>query len=141
MRIRRVTGLLRTEPGKYVLVADRRRGLVSRARELLRERGRFLRSFLDGPRRVGAVLPTSRYTVRATLDMALVAPTRCVGDLGAGTGPYPREIVRRLGPEARLLAFELDPALAERLAADVTDPRVQGIGGSAGHPHPPPGRP
>src|SRR4051812_13268767 len=131
MRIRRVTGLLRTEPGKYVLVADRRRGLVSRARELLRERGRFLRSFLDGPRRVGAVLPTSRYTVRATLDMALLAQARCVVELGAGTGPYTREIVRRLGPDARLLAFELDPALAERLAADVTDPRVQVIADSA----------
>src|SRR3954454_712112 len=132
MRIRRVTGLLRTEPGKYVLVADRRRGLVSRARELLRERGRFLRSFLDGPRRVGAVLPTSRYTVRATLDMALLAQARCVVELGAGTGPYTREIVRRLGPDARLLAFELDPALAERLAADVTDPRGRVLAGSGG---------
>src|SRR3954453_21533006 len=131
MRIRRVTGLLRTEPGKYVLVADRRRGLVSRARELLRERGRFLRSFLDGPRRVGAVLPTSRYTVRATLDMAVVAQARCVVELGAGTGPYTREIVRRLGPDSRLLAFELDPALARQLPADGTDPRVQVIGDSA----------
>src|SRR4051795_3444775 len=131
MRIRRVTGLLRTEPGKYVLVADRRRGIVSRARELLRERGRFLRTFLDGPRRVGAVLPTSRYTVRATLDMALLPQARCVVELGAGTGPYTQEIVRRLGPDARLLAFELDPALARQLAADVDDPRVQVIGDSA----------
>src|SRR3954467_9053440 len=131
MRNRRVTGLLHTEPGKYVLVSDRRRAVVSRARELLRERARFLRSFIDGPRRVGAVLPTSRYTVRATLDMALVAQARLVVELGAGTGPYTREIVRRLRPDARLLAFELDPALAERLAADVTDPRVQVITDSA----------
>src|SRR4051812_34875723 len=131
MRIRRVTGLLRTEPGKYVLVADRRPAVVSRAQELLRKRARFLRSFLDGPRRVGAVLPTSRRTVRATLDMARVAQARCVVELGAGTGPYTREIVRRLGPDARLLAFELDAALAERLAADVTDPRVQVITDSA----------
>src|SRR3954454_7529782 len=131
MRIRRVTGLLRTEPGKYVLVADRRRGLVSRARELLRERTRFLRSFLEGPRRVGAVLPTSRYTVRATLDMALVAQAGLVVELGAGTGPYTREIVRRLRPDARLLAFELDPTLAGRLATEVIDPRVQVITDSA----------
>src|SRR3954453_10723077 len=131
MRIRRVTGLLRTEPGKYVLVSDRRPAVVSRAKGRLRERARFLRSFLDGPRRVGAVLPTSRRTVRATLDMALVAQARCVVELGAGTGPYTREIVRRLGPDARLLAFELDPALAERLAAEVTDPRVQVISDSA----------
>jgi phospholipid N-methyltransferase len=112
-------------------VADRRGAVVSRARKALRERARFLRSFLDGPRRVGAVLPTSRRTVRATLDMAPVAQARCVAELGAGTGPYTREIVRRLRPDARLLAFELDPVLAEKLAADVTDPRVQVIADSA----------
>src|SRR5215218_2185387 len=98
---------------------------------MLRERARFLRSFLDGPRRVGAVLPTSRRTVRATLDMAPVEQARCVVELGAGTGPYTRELVRRLGPESRLLAFELDPALAGRLAAEVTDPRVEVITDSA----------
>jgi len=104
---------------------------VSRARELLRERARFLRSFHDGPGRVGAILPTSQRTVRATLDMAPIAQARCVVELGAGTGPYTREIVRRLGPDARLLAFELDPALARQLAADVTDPRVQIVADSA----------
>nr|MBA2429871.1 methyltransferase type 12 [Thermoleophilaceae bacterium] len=35
-----------------------------------RERRRFLRSFLAHPRRVGAVLPTSRRAVRDLLDMA-----------------------------------------------------------------------
>jgi phospholipid N-methyltransferase len=63
--------------------------------------------------------------------MAPVAQARCVVELGAGTGPYTREIVRRLGPDARLLAFELDPALARQLAADVTDARVQVIADSA----------
>ena len=104
---------------------------MSRAGEVLRERARFLRSFLDGPGRVGAVLPTSQRTVRATLDMAPIAQARCVVELGAGTGPYTREIVRRLGPDARLLAFELDPALARQLAAEVTDPRVQIVADSA----------
>jgi len=95
------------------------------------ERLRFLRSFLAGPGRVGAVLPTSRTTVRATLDMAPVDQARCVVELGAGTGPYTREIVPRLAPGARLLAFELDPALAGALAADLSDPRVQVIADSA----------
>jgi len=100
---------------------------------VLRERARFLRSFLDGPRRVGAVLPTSARTVRATLDMAPVEHATCVVELGAGTGPYTRELVRRLRPDAQLLAFELDPALAGRLAAEVSDPRVRVIADSAGN--------
>ena len=112
-------------------MADRRGVVPSRVRGALRERARFLRSFLDGPGRVGAILPTSQRTVRATLDMAPIAQARCVVELGAGTGPYTREIVRRLRPDARLLAFELDPALARQLAADVTDPRVQIVADSA----------
>jgi phospholipid N-methyltransferase len=104
---------------------------VSRPGEVLRERARFLRSFLEGPARVGAILPTAQRTVRATLDMAPVAQARCVVELGAGTGPYTREIVRRLGPDASLLSFELDSALARQLAAEVTDPRVQVIRDSA----------
>ena len=98
---------------------------------MLRERARFLSSFLDGPRRVGAVLPTSRRTVRTTLDMAAVAQARCVVELGAGTGVYTREITRRLRPDGRLLAFELDPSLAQRLAAEVTDARVEVIADTA----------
>src|SRR3954453_2529321 len=112
-------------------MAVRRRVALARLRDLLAERRRFLRSFLATPTRVGAVLPTSRRTVRATLDMAPVAQARCVVELGAGTGPYTREIVRRLRPDARLLAFELDPALAGRLAAEVIDPRVRVITDSA----------
>jgi phospholipid N-methyltransferase len=100
-------------------------------RGLLGERGRFLRSFLEGPARVGAVLPTSARTVRDTLDMAPVAEARCVVELGAGTGPYTREILARLGPEGRLLAFEVDPALARGLARELADPRLEVIAESA----------
>ena len=95
------------------------------------ERRRLLRSFLAGPRRVGAVLPTSRRTVRDTLDMAPIAGASCVVELGAGTGPYTREILARLGAYGRLLAFEVDPTLAGTLARDLGDPRVQVIADSA----------
>lgn len=103
----------------------------ARLRDLLDERRRFLRSFFSGPGRVGAVLPTSRRTVRATLDMAPIAEARCVVELGAGTGPYTREILARLGPSGRLLAFEADPALARGLARDLADPRLEVIAESA----------
>lgn len=103
----------------------------ARLRDLLEERRRFLRSFFSGPRRVGAVLPTSRRTVRATLDMAPIAEARCVVELGAGTGPYTREILARLGPSGRLLAFEADPALARGLALELPDPRLEVVAESA----------
>jgi phospholipid N-methyltransferase len=97
----------------------------------LAERGRFLRSFLRSPRQVGAVLPTSRRTVRAMLDLATLERARCVVEMGAGTGAYTREILNRLGPDARLLAFEIDRTLADRLASELRDPRVRVLNDSA----------
>jgi phospholipid N-methyltransferase len=107
------------------------RDAAVRVSGLLRERGRFLRSFLASPRRVGSVLPTSRSTVRALLDLAPVAQARLVVELGAGTGPYTRGILERLGPQGRLLSFEIDPALAAGLVEDLSDPRLRVVADSA----------
>ncbi len=113
------------------MASGRRRAAV--LRPAASERGRFLRSFLSDPRSVGAVLPTSRRTVRAMLELAPVEQARLVVELGAGTGPHTREILSRLPSEGRLLAFEVDRALAEGLAAEIDDPRVRVIADSAEH--------
>jgi|SRR5215210_3724831 len=97
----------------------------------VRERLRFLRSFLASPRGVGAVIPTSRRAVRDTLALAPPADARIVVELGAGTGVYTREILAQLGPDGRLLAFEIDAALASALAAELTDPRLTVVNESA----------
>jgi phospholipid N-methyltransferase len=112
-------------------MAVRRRDALAGVRELLTERRRFLCSFLAAPTRVGAVLPTSRRTVRVTLDMAALAEARCVVELGAGTGPYTREILARLGSHGRLVSFEIDPVLATALARDLCDTRLTVVADSA----------
>jgi phospholipid N-methyltransferase len=97
----------------------------------IHERIRFFRSFLSNPRQVGAILPTSRRAVRDMLDMANFEQARYVVELGAGTGVYTEEIVGRLHPDARLLAFEVDPDLVATLDGRFEDPRVQVINDSA----------
>lgn len=96
-----------------------------------RERALFLRSFLAHPRRVGAVLPTSRRAVRDMLDLADVRVARHVVEFGAGTGVYTRELLDRLRPDARMLAFEVDTDLAELLERRFPDPRLQVVADSA----------
>jgi phospholipid N-methyltransferase len=98
---------------------------------LLAERARFLRSFLRSPRQVGSVLPTSQRAVRDMLDMAPVDQARLVVELGAGTGPHTREVLRRLGPEGELVAFEVDPGLAAGLERELRDPRLRVVADSA----------
>jgi phospholipid N-methyltransferase len=56
--------------------------------------------------------------------MVAFEDARCIVEMGAGTGPYTREIVKRLHRDARLIAFEIDPVLAAGLERDYRDPRL-----------------
>jgi len=65
------------------------------------------------------------------LSMANLPQARCVAELGAGTGPYTGEILKQLRPDARFLAFEIDPDLAAVLSERFEDPRLRVINDSA----------
>jgi phospholipid N-methyltransferase len=91
----------------------------------------FLRSFLAHPRQVGALLPTSGRAVRDMLDLARVEDAALVVELGAGTGVHTRELLKRLRPDAKLIAFEIDPQLSAALSAEIDDPRLRLVTGSA----------
>jgi phospholipid N-methyltransferase len=95
------------------------------------EKVRFFRSFLANPRQVGAILPTSKRAVRDMLDMTNLPEARLVALLGAGTGAYLGEILKRLRPDARFLAFEIDPDLTATLSERFEDPRLEIINDSA----------
>lgn len=92
---------------------------------------RFLRAFVAHPRQVGAVLPTSARAVADMLDLADLASARLVVELGSGTGSHTGHILDRLGPDARLVAFEIDPGMAAGLRARLPDPRLRVVTGSA----------
>ena len=97
----------------------------------LADRLRFLRAFAAHPRQVGAILPTSRQAVRDMLDLADVPGARLVVELGAGTGSQTAEILARMGADARLIALEIDPGLAEVLKGRFDDPRLEVVVDSA----------
>ena len=73
----------------------------------------FLKRFVGAPRQVGSVTPSSRWLTRAMLDRVDWKNARNIAELGAGTGVFTRELVKRANPEAKLLVFEVDPALQE----------------------------
>lgn len=80
---------------------------------------------------MGAVLPTSRRAVSDMLDLTRVPDASLIVEFGAGSGVYTRELLRRMGPDARLIAFEVDEGLAARVQAELADPRLQLVAGSA----------
>jgi phospholipid N-methyltransferase len=97
----------------------------------LRDLASLITGFVEHPRQVGALVPTSRATVRAMLDMTDLSNASQVVELGAGTGVYTEELLRRARPDARILAFEIDARLAGRLEERFKDERLQVVNDSA----------
>lgn len=90
------------------------------------EQLRFLWRFIRRPRVVGSVTPSSRYLAQAVVDH--VPPTaRCVAELGPGTGPITRALLRRAGPATMVLALEIDPAFCALLREALPDARLHVI--------------
>lgn len=89
---------------------------------------RFFKGWIDGPKTVGAIIPTSPVTARR---MASVIDTRSelpVLELGPGTGAVTKAILERIAPE-KLVSIEYSPDFFERLVSSY--PGVRFIHGDA----------
>ncbi|HUR33239.1 MAG TPA: methyltransferase [Vicinamibacterales bacterium] len=72
------------------------------------ERLQFFSAFLRNPATVGSLLPSSPALAREMVRTCDLRNARTVVELGAGTGPFTREILRHLGPDTLFIALELD---------------------------------
>lgn len=98
---------------------------------MVREHGRMLMTFVKQPFRTGTLVPSSRALAELMLEDMELATAEAVVELGAGTGVFTRLIAERVKPEALVLAFEIDEALARELAPRL--PRVRVVNDSAEH--------
>ena len=99
--------------------------LADRLRDLRpRFNGRlvFFRGFLQHPREVGSVVPSSRFLERRIVKLAGVKSATTVVELGPGVGGTTRAILRALAPDARLLSLEINPVF-HALLRKIEDPR------------------
>lgn len=91
----------------------------------------FFRGFLQRPREVGSIIPSSRFLERRIVRGAAPHRARCVVELGPGTGGTTRALLRAMPPDARLLAIELNPRFVRMLRKEFDDPRLVVHEGSA----------
>lgn len=87
--------------------------------------------FLRRPLTTGAVAASSRRLAYAMTEGIGLERARVVVELGPGTGVFTDAVLARLAPDARLVAVELNPVLAARLAATRRDARLTVVHGSA----------
>lgn len=88
---------------------------VGTAREKLGDEARFIKSWLDDPRRTGAVTPSSPALAKrmaSYVDPDVPGP---VIEIGPGTGPVTEALVERGIDEGRLVLVEYSPEFCELL--------------------------
>jgi len=102
-------------------------------RPALRSRFLFTRNFLRHPLRTGSLVPSSRFLVKRMLARVDWQQARIVLELGPGLGCFSREILRRMRPDAVLIAIEMNRTFARALRNSIKDRRLFVVEGSALH--------
>jgi phospholipid N-methyltransferase len=99
----------------------------SRTAELLLFAGNFLRH----PMMLGSIIPSSRFLVNQVLEPIDWERARVIVEYGPGVGTITGEILRRMRPDARLVAIETNEAFVRFLKRSFPDPRLHVVHESA----------
>ncbi|HYK73735.1 MAG TPA: methyltransferase domain-containing protein [Pseudoneobacillus sp.] len=76
----------------------------------------FLYKFLQSPKQIGSVTPSSSYLVNKMLDQVQWGMVKNVAELGAGTGVFTKGILDRKKKDCQVVAYEYDHELRRKLS-------------------------
>jgi phospholipid N-methyltransferase len=91
----------------------------------------FGRNFIKHPRMLGSLIPSSRFLVNHVLGEVDWGRARVFLEYGPGVGTFTTEILRRMRPDALLIALETNSDFVRFLRRRVRDSRLHVIHGSA----------
>ncbi|HXZ32867.1 MAG TPA: rRNA adenine N-6-methyltransferase family protein [Terriglobales bacterium] len=91
----------------------------------------FARNFFKSPAMLGSVIPSSPFLVNDVLSAVDWERARVIVEFGPGVGTMTREILRRMHPEANLIAIELNPEFVRFLQTELADRRLRVVNASA----------
>lgn len=80
-----------------------------------------------------SLCPSSRFLASALMRAIDFATATVVVELGSGTGAVTSELLRRLSPQAKLYALDVNPIFVSHLRRRIRDPRLIPIHGGAEH--------
>jgi phospholipid N-methyltransferase len=91
----------------------------------------FGRNFLKHPKMLGSLIPSSRFLVNHVLAEVDWSSGRVFLEYGPGVGTFTSEILRRMRPDAVLIALETNTDFVRFLKGNLRDDRLHVIHGSA----------
>jgi phospholipid N-methyltransferase len=83
----------------------------------------FAKNFAKHPNMIGWMLPSSPFVVDEVLKQIDWKSAKVIVEYGPGVGTFTHEILRRMRPDATLLAFETNDEFCKYLKTAVHDPR------------------
>ena len=91
----------------------------------------FAKNFLQHPKMLGSLIPSSRFLVGRLLGKIDWGRARTIVEYGPGVGTITNHILARMSPEARLIVFEMNEDFVDYLRRAFPDPRLHVVHGSA----------
>ncbi|MBV8049537.1 MAG: methyltransferase domain-containing protein [Acidobacteriaceae bacterium] len=91
----------------------------------------FARNFFRYPTMLGSVIPSSPFLVNDVLSAVDWQHARVIVEFGPGVGTITAEILRRMHPDATLVAIELNQEFARFLESELKDTRLRVVNSSA----------
>lgn len=83
----------------------------------------FAKNFAKHPNMIGWMFPSSRFVVEQVLRQIDWERTRTIVEFGPGVGTFTRDILERMHPDAKLVAFETNGEFCQFLTDSLNDPR------------------
>ena len=91
----------------------------------------FLKGFIKHPVMVGSIIPSSRATIDKMLAPVDWGNCKLFVEYGPGVGTFTEHILRRMAPDATLIAIDTNEDFTRYLAGKSRDNRLRAITGSA----------
>lgn len=113
------------------LAVGTRGGLRERVGHYLAQWSVFFRGFMEHPRMVGSIIPSSRFTVRKMLEPVDWRNCRLFVEYGPGIGTFCRPVLDRLSGDATLIVIDTNPIYIDYLNGAIRDKRFHAVHGSA----------
>ena len=91
----------------------------------------FAKNFIQHPKMLGSLIPSSRFLIDRLLSNVDWARARTLVEYGPGVGTITAHILERMSPDARLIVFEMNSEFVDYLGRALPDSRLHVVHGSA----------
>ena len=113
------------------LAIRRRESFGQKTARFFGQWGVFFRGFLEHPKMVGSIIPSSRFTIDKMLGPVKWDECQVFVEYGPGVGTFCRPVLERMRRDGTLIVIDTNPLYIDYLKRTITDGRFKPVLGSA----------